>query len=248
MKSSAHASTRDDNSSLEREVLLLTCEHGGPTIPAAYTHLFVNGARALASHRGFDPGALPLAKAIARSFHAPLFYSRISRLLVELNRSPHHPALFSEFTRELDRETQDTILQQYYWPHRRDVESAINGYIRAGLRVTHVGVHSFTPVLDGVERRADAGLLYDPARQPERSFCAAWREALRTVCPALRVRKNYPYRGAADGFTTYLRERFSARRYRGIELEINNRWLTGDAGARRTMYRAVVNSLNLALR
>jgi hypothetical protein len=35
------------------------------------------------------------------------------------------------------------------------------------------------------------------------------------------VRRNYPYRGTADGFTTYLRRQFSARKYLGIELEVN---------------------------
>jgi hypothetical protein len=35
------------------------------------------------------------------------------------------------------------------------------------------------------------------------------------------VRRNYPYTGKSDGFTAYLRKRFDADRYVGVELEIN---------------------------
>jgi hypothetical protein len=72
-------------------------------------------------------------------------------------------------------------------------------------------------------RLADIGLLYDPGRAGEKRFCQYWRAALRARDPDLRIRFNYPYRGAADGHTTALRKRFSARHYLGIELEVNQR-------------------------
>jgi len=37
------------------------------------------------------------------------------------------------------------------------------------------------------------------------------------------VRRNYPYAGKNDGFTTYLRRRFPSDAYLGIELEINQK-------------------------
>ena len=39
----------------------------------------------------------------------------------------------------------------------------------------------------------------------------------------LRVRRNYPYRGDADGLTTTLRRRFPWQRYLGIEIEVNQK-------------------------
>ncbi len=39
----------------------------------------------------------------------------------------------------------------------------------------------------------------------------------------LKVRRNYPYTGKSDGFTAYLRRRFPADVYVGIELEINQK-------------------------
>lgn len=43
---------------------------------------------------------------------------------------------------------------------------------------------------------------------------------------ALNVRRNYPYPGNADGFTTYLRKQFSLSKYVGIEIEINQKHIT----------------------
>ena len=44
---------------------------------------------------------------------------------------------------------------------------------------------------------------------------------IKEVDPEINVRFNYPYRGAADGFTTYLRKCFP-KNYVGFELEIRN--------------------------
>ena len=42
-----------------------------------------------------------------------------------------------------------------------------------------------------------------------------------------KIRFNYPYLGKADGLTTYLRKKFPAN-YTGIELEINQKYATGN--------------------
>ena len=41
-----------------------------------------------------------------------------TRLLVDLNRSPWHPHLFSEITRPLSESRRREILQRYYVPYR----------------------------------------------------------------------------------------------------------------------------------
>ena len=208
-------------------VLLFTCEHGGHDIPATYRKFFRGATKVLKSHRGWDPGALELAERFAARCHAPLYSSTVSRLLVELNRSLHHRSLFSEYTRDLTPPEQTTIVQTYYLPHREAVERQMRDFVAAGRLVLHFGVHSFTPELNGVVRQADSGLLYDPQRAWEQSFCTAWRSALRKHSPELRVRKNYPYLGTSDGFTTYLRTRFANSQYAGVELEMNQRFALG---------------------
>jgi predicted N-formylglutamate amidohydrolase len=205
--------------------VLVTCEHGGSRVPARWTTLFADAGEVLSTHRGWDPGALALARDLAHRLRAPLRAATVTRLLVDLNRSPRHPRVFSEWTRTLSRAERAGLLARYHAPHRDAVERDVTELMRRGHRVLHLGVHSFTPVLDGVVRRADLALLYDPRRPLERALCAGWAGALAVRLPHLAVRRNHPYRGVSDGLTTWLRRRLSAEAYLGVEIEVNQRLL-----------------------
>lgn len=207
-----------------RDELLLTCEHGGNLVPHPWIDLFRSADDVLPTHRGYDPGALDLARDLSARLRAPLFFAETTRLLIELNRSLHHRNLFSEFTRSLDAETRRRIIAEHWTPYRTEVESHIDDRIRRGGRVIHVAVHSFTPELAGVVRRAEVGILYDPRRAAEQNFSSVWRDALREIRPDWRVRRNYPYHGRSDGFTTHLRGVFPPGQYLGIELEVNQKF------------------------
>ena len=75
------------------DTVIITCEHGGNRIPAPYRPLFRGMQAQLATHRGFDHGALVMARALAAAFKAPLISACVSRLLIDLNRSIGHPRL-----------------------------------------------------------------------------------------------------------------------------------------------------------
>ncbi len=203
------------------DAILITCEHGGNRIPFSCRWLFEGYEALLKTHRGYDPGALAMARALARAFQAPLVTSTISRLLVDLNRSPGHPQLFSAATRGAPATLRQKIIEQHYLPYRTRVESLVRQAGSAGRRVVHVSSHSFTPELNGKLRRADVGLLYDPGRDGEARLCARWKAVLAACAPGLRVRRNYPYAGKGDGLTAHLRQRFPIEAYVGIELEVN---------------------------
>jgi predicted N-formylglutamate amidohydrolase len=220
---------------------VLTCEHAGNRIPPEYAACFRGAAAVLASHRGIDLGALALARKLARRFGVPLHFVAWSRLLVESNRSPSNPRIWSRYTRSLPADARRRVMERYYWPHRREVETALRDALDAGRRVVHVAVHSFTPVLGGETRNADVGLLYDPRRPRERELALAWQEALREIRPGLRVRRNYPYPGVADGLATWLRRRLPDPMYAGFELEVSQAVLAGPS--RRDAERALAESL-----
>lgn len=227
-----------------RDRLILTCEHGGNRVPRRWASLFRGAGGVLRTHRGWDIGALVLAKRLSRRLDAALLHSTVTRLLVDLNRSiGNRRTLFSEFVRELDDGERRRVLERHYLPHRRRVETAIARSTSRGERVVHVAVHSFTPSLRGVRRNADLGLLYEPARAGERALAQRWRRSLREVAPELRVRMNYPYRGTSDGIQTALRLRFPARAYVGIEIEVNQKHLVPGAARRARVERAVEASL-----
>ena len=211
--------------------LIVTCEHGGNQVPPAYAPLFAGHEALLATHRGWDPGALELAQQLAQAFDAPLFAATTTRLLIDLNRSIGHRQLHSEATRGLPLSARREVAALYYRPHRDAVESEVARRIDAGERVLHVASHSFTPELGGVVRQADIAWLYDPRRAGEAALASRWLAALRQRRPDLKLRRNYPYEGKGDGLTALLRKRHPAEAYVGIELEVNQRFAAAGGAA-----------------
>jgi len=230
-----------------RDFVIITCEHGGNRVPARYAPVFRDFRRVIESHRGYDPGALVMARHLARVFAAPLIAATVSRLVVELNRSPWNRKLWSEMTRPLPQAERERILARYYVPYRREVESRVARAVKSGRRVVHVSSHSFTPVLDGKVRNADVGILYDPARRGEADLASDWKAAFAQCAPALRVRRNYPYEGKADGLTAYLRNRYAAREYVGVELELNQAIVAAPPPSWRALRESVTIALRAAL-
>ena len=230
--------------------LILTCEHAGNVVPAKYRSLFAEHGHLLPTHRGWDPGALLLAREMAERFSASLYFATTTRLLVDLNRSVGTPELHSEATRHLPLAERRRILDRYYHPHRRRVDEAMAEAMRASRdRIVHIASHSFTPELHGHVRTADIGLLYDPGRAGEVAFCTRWLEALKSADPSLRLRRNYPYRGKSDGVAQALRRRYPPGRYIGIELEVNQRYVEQGGPAwpkvRRTLIETLAEVLQL---
>ncbi len=222
---------------------LVTCEHGGNNIPLRYQALFARHEAMLQTHRGYDAGALVLAQELAQTLQAPLVSSTVSRLLVDLNRSPGHPHLFSFIMRGAPLPIREEVIAQYYRPYREQAEQTVATAIRSGRRLIHISSHSFTPKLDGKLRNADIGLLYDPARNGETEWCLRWQAALRDQAPHLRVRRNYPYTGASDGLCTFLRRRYPAEQYLGMELEINQKHVLHGGESWKGLRQAVLAAL-----
>ncbi|MCC6909104.1 MAG: N-formylglutamate amidohydrolase [Phycisphaerales bacterium] len=232
----------------ERIAVIVTCEHGGNRVPRRYAPLFAGCAELLASHRGWDPGSLDMGRAFAAALDAPLIASTTTRLLVELNRSPHHRALFSKITRPLPRAKRERILRDHYHPHRQQVEQTIEGALAHAPLVVHLAMHTFTPVLDGDVRRTDVGLLFDPSRRAERLLCTRWQAALRQARPDLTVHRNQPYRGVSDGIQTTFRRRWPAARYAAMELEVNQRFAADPRAAWRRLTADLITTCRTALR
>ncbi|MBP8823408.1 MAG: N-formylglutamate amidohydrolase [Flavobacteriales bacterium] len=201
--------------------LFLSCEHGGNQVPPELQHCFAGHEDVLGTHRGHDIGALDLFHRLVPLAAASKF-TTLSRLCIEMNRSEGHRQLFSAFTQELGPGPKQHLLALYR-SYREAITGDIQARIAAGTTVLHVAVHSFTPVLDGVVRTVDIGLLYDPARAAERALCRKWSGAIQRRRPGLVVRMNQPYKGVSDGLPTALRKVFPTH-YAGVELEVNQRF------------------------
>lgn len=220
--------------------LIFTCEHAGNEVPEEYRALFMEQQEILASHRGWDPGAWPLASALAKRLNAPLFGCFTSRLLIEANRSIDHEQLFSEFTLPLPASEKEKLIQSIYKPYREKVETTIEV---SSKPLVHLSIHSFTPIWNNLERKTDIGILFDPSRTSELLFSKRLQEHLQVHLPAFQIDLNEPYKGTDDGFTTWLRKKHKAADYTGIEIEVNQKFISNPS----RIEEALVNSIQVTM-
>jgi len=223
-----------------KKSLIITCEHASNAVPPEFEHLFTLGdVEVLASHRGWDPGALDLATNLSATLGTPFFRSHVTRLLVEANRSLHNEQLFSTYTAGLNDEDKKYLIDQYYYPYRKPVEEAIR---RLPKPVVHFSIHTFTPVWVDRVRKVDIGLLFDPARSLEFSVCEQLKTFLQHELKQYVVEFNDPYQGTDDGFTTYLRTFYPDEEYAGIEIEVNQKYVGTPA------WETITTALTLAMK
>lgn len=227
------------------DALLITCEHGGNQVPPAYRELFAGHERVLESHRGYDAGALEMARALAGHGEAPLVFSTTTRLLIDLNRPVRSRSVVSTFTQHLSTKQRTRLLDRFHRPYWNDVTERVRTVAERRQRTLHLSCHSFTPVWEGATRTVDIGLLYDPAREAEKQLGIAWARALAHLLPELRIRRNQPYLGSSPGLTSALRERWDASRYLGFEIELNQALVARSVQARRRIHRAVFDALSV---
>ena len=210
--------------------IIVSCVHAGNQVPLKYVSIFKNHRKLLNSHYGFDPGSLKLAICIARKIKTPLYLSKTTRLLIELDCSlTNKPYLFSKIANNLDKKVKQEIIDNYYGPFYRKIESLINKFLKRKQSATHLVVHSFAPRLSGSVRDADIGILYNPRIKKERALAEKWITLLKKELPNFNIRKNYPYQGIEDGIVQHLRKKFSGSNYFGLEIEVNNKHLKGKA-------------------
>ena len=212
--------------------LMLTCEHASNRLPAAFKKAVP--ADVLKTHRAYDIGAVHVFRKLVK-FAKPEFYceGKYSRLFVDLNRTITNKSAFSEYYEQLDKATASKVKAQAttYWnEYRTVIEKFVETALKSKTRIeksepaiVHLGIHSFTPELNGKVRNTDIGILYDPSRPQERAYANVIKEEIKRLYPAMKVRFNYPYKGTSDGLTTTLRKKFGPR-YVGIEIEINQKF------------------------
>ena len=207
----------------QHEILILTCEHASNKLPAAFKSAVP--AEVLKTHRAYDIGALAVFRKLVK-FAKPEFHceGKYSRLFVDLNRTITNKSAFSDYYEALDKATAAKAKAQAtaYWSEYR---AAIEKFVNANTKkeIIHLGIHSFTPELNGKVRDTDIGILYDPSRPKECELAQVIKAEIKRLYPAMKVRFNYPYKGTTDGLTTTLRKKFGPR-YAGLEIEINQKF------------------------
>lgn len=227
--------------------VVLVCEHASRVIPPELGDLGLDAA-ALASHIAWDPGALAVARAMARRLDAPLVAQRVSRLVYDCNRAPGAESAIparSELhdipgNAGLTEAQRAARAERFYRPFRDALAGLLDRRLAAGKPTALVTVHSFTPVYAGVRRDLDVGILHDrDTRLADALLAVAAAEK------AFVVRRNQPY-GPQDGVTHTLLEHGIARGLANVMIEIRND-LIADAAGQEAMAARLTRWLDAAL-
>lgn len=217
-----------------RSPFVFVCEHASNFLPPQYGTLGLP-AEAMLQHIAWDPGALPVAKALSARLDAALIESRVSRLAIDCNRPLDAvdliPAL-SETTVIPDNENLTVVEREarvaLSWrPFHDALAALVDRRLKAGRETWLVSIHSFTPVYRGVSRPWQIGILHDSDTRLSTPMIAAL-EALGDVV----VGDNEPYSPADRVYFTLERH----ARSRGLPcamIEIRNDEIRDEPGQSR---------------
>lgn len=200
---------------------LLIGDHAGAAIPGALGNLGV-APRDRERHIAIDIGVFGLGHALARRLDAPFLHQTYSRLVVDCNRDPIRADAMpdvSDGTRisgneGLDEADRAARIAAIHRPYHAAIAAMLDARQAAERETIVLSLHSFTPVMDGLARPWDVGILHWNERD---DFAHAWRDALGAQT-ALVVGDNVPYAMDATDYTIPFHAFPRGLRYAEIEV------------------------------
>ncbi len=188
-----------------RASLLLVCDHATPFIPRALNGLGLDEA-SLSRHIAWDIGIAEVTRHLARRLDAAAVLSHFSRLIVDPNRPLDNPTLMPEISdgtvvpgnRGLTPAARRARIDTFFRPYHQAIDAGIDAMQAQGRVPVLISMHSFTPVMHGIQRPWEIGILWN--RDPR--LPKPLMERLRTE--GLTVGDNEPYSGAdGHGYTQH---------------------------------------------
>ncbi|MDH4106797.1 MAG: N-formylglutamate amidohydrolase [Gammaproteobacteria bacterium] len=178
--------------------LLLVCDHASRRFPASLGTLGLDPP-ARRCHLAWDIGAGALTRRLAKSMGVTAVLAEYSRLVVDCNRDLLDPGAFLEFgdgvvipgNRKLRQAQKDLRAAELYWPYHYAIDIEVKRLAQHDYPPAFATVHSFTPVLDGVSRPWQVGVLWDADRDTAEILIDGFRTA------GFLVGDNEPYSGKA---------------------------------------------------
>lgn len=178
--------------------VVLVCEHASNAFPPPWDDGLGLSTDQRAAHIAWDPGALAVARGLARELDATLIHAQASRLIYDLNRPPHAFGAMPERSEihdipgnaDLSADARLARTRALYIPFHAALSGLLAERLAAGLRPVLITVHSFTPIYFGQKREVEFGVIHDADDRLARAIAAQ--------DIGLVTRLNDPY-SAADG-------------------------------------------------
>ena len=158
--------------------VLLVCDHAGRATPAALGDMGVSPPD-WDRHIAWDIGAAGVCAALAPALGAACITQAYSRLVIDCNRTPGHPTSIPPVSDGtpvpanvlLAADAAARRVAEIFTPYHEAIAGELDRRAEAGLPSVLVAMHSFTPVLAGMARPWQAGVLHN--RDPRLSHALA---------------------------------------------------------------------------
>jgi len=153
---------------LAESPVLLVCDHASCRFPQALGDMGLDPF-ARRCHLAIDIGAGKLTETIAKSLGVTAVIAQYSRLVVDCNRQLMDPGAYLEYgdgilvpgNRNLTQEQKDARADTIYWPYHTAIDEQVTRLRAIGPKPAFISIHSFTPVLNGIARDIQMGVLWD---------------------------------------------------------------------------------------
>ena len=200
--------------------MLLVCDHASSRFPEALGDMGLDPF-ARRCHLAIDIGAGALTERLSESLGVTGVLAQYSRLVVDCNRQLLDPSAFLVFgdgifvpgNSNLGESAKKQRSDAIYWPYHQAIGDQIGRLRGIGPPPLFVSIHSFTPVLNGVSRSWEMGVLWDADEEVARIVI----DELRRV--GYKVGDNEPYSGKApQDFTVDHHAEGEGLRHAAIEI------------------------------
>ena len=183
---------------LAKAPILLVCDHASCRFPQALGDMGLDPF-ARRCHLAIDVGAGKLTESLAKSLGVTAVIAQYSRLVVDCNRELMDPGAFLEYgdgivvpgNRNLTQADKDGRANAIYWPYHQAIDNQIARLRAVGPSPAFISIHSFTPVLNGISRAEQIGVLWDKDARLSDIFLEEYRAA------GFVTGDNEPYSGRA---------------------------------------------------
>ncbi len=147
---------------------VLVSDHAGQAIPPELDGLGLS-AQERARHIGWDIGIDGVGRRLANTLPAVLIEQVYSRLVIDCNRAPGHPtSIVTQSDGTPVPRNQNLSAEDVAWreqtilhPYHQRIRQELDARVTQGRQVVVVALHSFTPVMRGVQRPWHVGLLHN---------------------------------------------------------------------------------------
>lgn len=186
----------------DRGVLIL-CDHASNAMPDAFGLLGLD-AHQLLRHIAYDIGAEIVSRVLAAELNCPAVLSRFSRLLIDPNRGRDDPTLVPMIAdgaivpgnARIDAEGVAARIARFYAPYDDAIGSTISAMRASGRNPVIFAMHSFTPVMKGVERPWHVTVIWNFDPRLNLPFLQSLRQEADLI-----VGENEPYQSGYRGDT-----------------------------------------------